>query len=251
MKKVLWGAAALLAAAAPGVANADSASIGIHTATADVENSDELDFYGLDGAWTHEFGNGWSIQADGQHDRIDVGGETGAGYGAVAAGMRNDHHAVYGWVGLNDVLASSGISYGIGGELYFGQAVLTASYGAVNFEEALLPEAEVTSLEFGGTWFFTPNFGLSGELGWSEAEIMSTEIEGDTYGVGAVYRFDGTPFAINARYRHDDYDAGEIEAFLVGFSLNFGTETAQEQATTGPSWNGARRIHEDTFVFYN
>jgi hypothetical protein len=250
MKKYLWGAA-LLALAAPGLAHADTASVGVHTANVDVEGSDEYDFWGLDGAWSHEFGNGWTLQADGQHDNIDFGlGEVGASYGSVALGKRNEHHAIYGFVGMSDILASNGTSYGAGGQLYFDRFTLDASVTHTDIDGGIFLEGETTGFRIGGTWFFTPNLGVGAELSSAEAELLGTEMDGDGYAINAIYRFSG-PVAITGRYRHDDWDAGEIDAWLLGVSLNFGTETAQEQVNRGPNWNGARRAYEDTFVFLN
>jgi hypothetical protein len=250
MKKLMWGAA-LLALAAPNAAFADTASVGVHTANVDVEGSDEYDFWGLDGGWSHEFSGGWVIQADGQHDNVDLDViETGASYGAVALGMRTDRYAAYGFIGLSDILAASGTSYGAGGQLYFDRFTLDASVSRTDIEGGLFFDGETTAFRLGGMYFFMPNLGVGAELTSAEAELLGTSMDGDGYAINAIYRFNG-PVAITGRYRHDDWDGGEMDALLFGVSLNFGTESAQEQINRGPNWTGARRAYEDTFVFLN
>jgi hypothetical protein len=250
MKKILLGAAAMLAVAAPGVAAADSGQVGVHVGGIDVDGSDSLDFYGIDGAYNHGFGNGWEIQADGQHDRVDLGGaNTSTSYGAVAFGMRNSGHSLYGHIGTSDFFASSGIQYGVGGQMYFSSATVGLSVGHVDIDDLLIPSADLTSADLTGSWFFTPNLAATGELGWAEADIGGSDGDWYSYGIGALWRFTGSPFAVEGRYRHDEYDSGEVDAWLIGLTLNFGTTTAQEQSQQGPSWDGARRLYEDSALF--
>jgi len=250
MRKLLLGAAAILAVSATaGVAAADTSTIGVHAGNLEGDSGDDVDFWGLSGGWNHDFSNGWAIQADGEWDRVDIGTETGSSYGAIALGTRNDAYSLYGFAGLSDTLASSGISYGIGGEFYVSNFVFGASLGHTDLEQAILPEADLTSLDLDATWFFTPNFGVSGQLGWSEAEVFTSDVDWESYGVGAVWRFAGSPISLTGRYRHDEFDGGEVDGWRLGVNFNFGTDTAQEQATRGPSWAGARNLYEDSYVF--
>jgi hypothetical protein len=250
MKKILLGAAAMLAVAAPGVAAADSGQIGVHVGSIDLDGSDSLDFYGIDGAYNHGFSSGLVVQADGQHDRVDLGGaDTGVSYGSFAFGVRNSGYSLYGHVGMSDFLASSGIQYGVGGQMYFSSATVGLSIGHADIDDLLLPSADLTSADLTGAWFVTPNLAITGELGWAEADIGGSDGDWNSYGVGGLWRFAGSPFAVEGRYRHDEFDSAEVDAWLIGLTFNFGTATAQEQSQQGPSWDGARRLYEDSAIF--
>ncbi|MEZ6022551.1 MAG: hypothetical protein R3C16_03845 [Hyphomonadaceae bacterium] len=247
MRKYLMGAAALAAFAAPGLAHADSAQVGLGIANADFSGGGgDADFLRLEGAYSHNTGNGLVLQLDGLHDRIDIGpGDLGNSYGAVNLGVRSDTHAFYGFVGLSDMVALSGVNLGIGGQLYMSRATINASLGYADFDTA---DVSITDLHVDGTWFFTDNFGVGAEAGWAEGEF-SPDIDWTTLGLFGTYRFAGSPVSVNLGYRNQDFDGGgEVDTWRLGFTYNIGTSSEIERSRDGASFNGARELFESSYV---
>lgn len=246
MKKLLIGAAAMLAVALPGVAAAQTtAHIGASYANYDYE-SDDADMFGLDGAFAHDFSNGWTVQGEAATDRIDFdGAEVGVAYGAVNFGMRSDNHALYGFVGLADVIASSVATVGVGGQMHFEQATVNGSVSYGDIGEALIDSGNITNVHLDGTWFINDNFGISAEAGWTDVEINSSDADWTTLGVGASYRFTDAPWTVYANYQNRDFEGGDIDSFRIGFRFDIGTGSSREQARSGASWNGARALYEE------
>ena len=212
MKKFLLGAAAALAVTAPGVASADSAEVGVGYGNIDFGNGADFDIWTLNGAYNHQFDSGWVLQLDGQHDRIDLGANLGDSYGAVNLGMRNESHALYGFVGLSDVFALSFINLGAGGQLYLGNATINGSVGWSSSDDA---DLDITDARLDGTWFLGgDNFGLTGQAGW-----------------------------INA-------DAGDADVWRISLSYNIGTGSERERSQSGASFNGARNLYQDTLAAF-
>jgi|CXWL01.1.fsa_nt_gi hypothetical protein len=244
MRKFLLSGAALLAVAAPSVAAADTAAIGGHYGNASVSATD-LDLYGFDLGYSHEFSNNWTIQADGVSDRVDSSGfEAGLGYAAVAFGMRSEGHALYGFVGHADLLGESAITLGVGGQLYFGHATLNGSVGYDDFDGASITNASVD-----GTWFVSDNFGVNALASYGEADVSGSP-DWTTLGIGGVWRFTGSPVAVDFGYRNVDASGSDIDVWRIGFTINIGTDTARAQSQSGPSFNGARRLYEDSLWIF-
>lgn len=245
MKKILLGAVAAIAIAAPSVAFADTAQVGAHIGNLEPDAGTDVDYWGIDGAYSHEHGNGWTLQVDGSHESLDVGaGNLGVSYGSVALGKRNDNHALYGFVGLSDVSALSFTTIGIGGQLYLANATINASIGHAMGDAG--GDIDVTGVHIDGTLFLTDNLGISAEAGWAEAEAGGTDIDTDTLGVGGVYRFNGSPFAINANYRNVDNDGFELDVWQIGFVYNIGSGSEREHSQSGSSWNGGEGMFLNT-----
>lgn len=240
MKKYFLGAAAAIALVAPGVASAETtAEVGLSIGNVDFDGGGDADLLGLNGAFSHETGNGLTLQVDGGHTRIDAGPEFGVGHVSASLGMRNDSYAFYGFVGMGDVAALSSTNLGVGGQLFLDRFTLNGSYGHAEIDTANI---DVDSLHIDGTYFFTDNFGLSGELGSAELDAGGG-MDWTTYGIGAVYRFAGSPIAINGGYRVQDFDGGgEADTFRIGFTYNIGTSSEIERSRRGASFGGARDL---------
>jgi hypothetical protein len=208
----------------------------------------DIDLYGINGAYSHEFDNGWLFQADGAHERADVGPvETGVSYGALNLGMRGDGHALYGFFTMTDVLASSGLGVGVGGQLYFDRATVNGSVGMTSFEDALLPDIDVTAVHVDGTWWVGENLGITGEVGWAEADFGGGgDVDWTLVGLGVSYRFTNSAWSVAAGYQYRDFDGGEADGFRVSVSMDIGAATAQEQSRSGASLNGASSLFRET-----
>jgi len=246
MRKILMGAAAALAVAAPGAALADSAEVGAHIGNIDAESGGDLDYWGLDGAYSHDFASGWTLQLDGTHESLDAGGgDLGTSYGAVNLGMRSGGHAFYGFVGLSDIVALSFTNIGVGGQLYLGNVTLNGSVGYAWGDAG--GDIEVLNAHVDGTWFFTDNFGIMAEAGWAELDASGGgDNEVETLGLGGVFRFTGSPVAINLNYRNVDTDSTELDVWQIGFTYHIGTGSERERSQSGASWNGAENLYRST-----
>jgi hypothetical protein len=240
MKKYLLGAAAALAFAAPGIASADSADIGLSYSNTDAGGGFDFDTWSLSGAYVHNLDGNMILQFDGSHDRLDVGGgsDLGISYGAVNFGTRNDTYAFYGFVGLSDLFALSATNYGIGGQYYLSNMTFNASAGMTDWDGGL----DMSNIHVDGTYFFTDNFGVTAEAGRTDIDVT----DWTTLGVGAQWRPDGTNFTFNAGYRNLDFDGGDADQWRIGFTYNIGSGSARENSQSGASLNGARTLFEET-----
>lgn len=239
MKKILMGAVAALAIAAPGIASADSADVGVSYSNTEIDNFD-VDAWTLNGAFVHQLEGNLVLQADGQINQQDFGGGTdlGTSYGAVNFGTRNDTYALYAFVGLSDLFAVSATNYGVGGQYYLSNLTLNGSYGVSNWDGGL----DMTNLHADATYFFTDNLSVTAEAGQTDLDFT----DWTTLGIGAAWRPDGSNFTFNAGYRNMDYDNADGDQWRLGFTYNIGTSSERERSQTGASLNGARTLFEET-----
>lgn len=245
MRKYLVGAAALAAMfSAPGLAQADSGNVGVSIGNIDVDGSSDVDYWGINGAYTHDLNNGWSLQMDGNHVALDSSPDFGVSYGAVALGMRNDQYAFYGWLGLSDTGVSS-TQLGIGGQWYLGQMTFNGSIGYADADSAFT----TTDIHLDGTYFFTDDLGVGLEYTNTNFDPDGgSDVDVDTWGINGVWRFTGSPFQVNASYLQSDTDFGDIDHWEIGFSYHFGTDSARGESQGGASWNGAGVLGRETVI---
>src|SRR6185369_16551563 len=104
MKKLVLGAAAAAALLAPAVANAETnAVVGIDYNHVDFDSLGDANVYGMNGAFNHDFANGWQIQMDGAANRLDADGCcVTQNYAALHYGVRTDQYSFAGFVGLQN-----------------------------------------------------------------------------------------------------------------------------------------------------
>lgn len=241
MKKILLGAAAAIAIAAPGVAAADTnAVVGLGYSNTDFDSFD-FDRYGFTGAFSHDLSNGAVLQMDGEMGRVDAGGCCiGSSYGAVHYGWRTDTHSFGGFIGLTDSYVS-GLGIGIEGQMFLGNLNLNGSVGYVDYDDA---EFDATNVEVDAAYFFTPNLALTGVVAYSEADVFGGDTDWTTLGIGGEWRFDNSPFSVNAGYRNHDFDGGEADTWTIGFSWDLGTGSVQDRTRSGPGFGGARQMFD-------
>jgi hypothetical protein len=192
----------------------------------------DFNTYGLDIAYSHDFSNGWTVQADGSSERLDgSGGHFGQGYVGVSAGVRNDGYSFYGFVGQGTVTGFvDGVGVGVGGQMYFQNATLNGSVGYADGDGVHIAEVDVN-----GAWFINENFGLTGDVNYSDFDFKTST----SYGVGATWRFTGSPIALDLGYQNYTGDA-DSNVWRIGFTMNWGTDSARDQSQKGPSWDGVR-----------
>ncbi|HET9231050.1 MAG TPA: hypothetical protein VFO00_07160 [Vitreimonas sp.] len=241
MKKILLGAAAAIAIAAPSVASAETnAVIGAHYGNTDFDGFD-FDSYGINGAFSHDM-HGGVLQMDGRWNRLDIGSgapDLGNSYGAIHYGMRNDSHSFAGFVGLSDFFSLSGTGVGVEGQMFLGNFNLNGSLGFATYDDAL----DATHVQIDGAYFFTPNLAVTALVGVTEVDFDSGgDTDFTTYGVGGEWRFDGSPFSLTGGYRNHDFDGGDADSWMIGFNVDLGTGSVQERTRSGPGFNGAEAL---------
>lgn len=237
MRKTLFGAAAALAIAAPGMALAQTTGdVGVHYNNLDIDGVSDIDVWGLDVGVAHDFG-GWTVQGNAISGRYDAGADIGIGNVSVAAGVRNDAYAVYGFVGHTSFGADSA-NIGVGGQVHMDRLTFNGSVGVADFSGF-----DVRAANVDGTYYFTDNFGVLAELGYGEAR-GGPGADWTSYGVGGVYRISGTPATFDFGYRRTEHDFTDSDLLRFGVSLAFGTNSAREAARSGPSFNGGERLYE-------
>jgi hypothetical protein len=243
MKKLVLGAAAAAALLAPAVANAETnAVVGIDYNHVDFDSFGDGNLYGLNGAFNHDFSNGWQIQMDGAADRLDSGFCcTSTNYAAVHYGLRNDQYSFAGFVGTQGVSLFSAIDIGVEGQMHFSNASIGGSVSYLDMGDI---DANAWNVNADGMYFFTPNFSVNAGAGYTNLdEGGSTDFW--TWNVGGEYRFQDSPFSVSLGYRQSEFDGGDVSAWTIGLTLDLGTGTLQDRRVHGPSWGGARSLYDD------
>ncbi|MCR6644304.1 MAG: hypothetical protein NVV62_07195 [Terricaulis sp.] len=239
MKKFLLGAAAAVAIAAPGAALAQTTGeVGVHYNNIDLQNGPDMDVWGLNAAVAHDFG-GFTVQGDASSSRYDASSDIGIGNVSIAAGVRNDAYAVYGFVGHSS-FGSDSANIGFGGQYHLDRLSFNGSVGVADFDGI-----DVRAANIDGTYYFTDNFGVLAEVGYGEAR-GGGETEWTSAGVGGIYRFNQSPLTFDFGYRRTEHDVRDSDLLRVGATIAFGTTSARDAARNGPSFNGGRRLAEQT-----
>jgi hypothetical protein len=248
MKKILMGAAAALAIAAPGLAHADNATIiGLGYSSTDFGGGDDIQNYGLNAGFNHEMNNGWVMQVDGEWGRQDINGCCYASsYGAVHLGTRTDTHEVAGFAGLTEFAGVSGLGVGLEGEMFLGNFNLGASAGYADFDDA---DITFSSIEVNGAYFFTPNLALTGLVAENNFDAGIGNSDYLTLGVGGEYRFENSPASIQLGYRNADFDGGDADIWSIGFKWDMGSNSVEDRTRNGVSYDGASNFFHN-FNFF-
>jgi opacity protein-like surface antigen len=243
MKKLVLGAAAVAALLAPAVASAETnAVVGIDYNHVDYDFADG-NTYGLNGAFNHDFANGWQIQMDGATERLDIGGCCiNQNYATAHYGVRTDQYSFAGFVGLQNFSIFSGIDAGVEGQMHFGSASVGGSISFVDFGDI---DVNATNANLDGVYFFTPNLSVNAGAAYTTADLGMGSDDYWTWNLGGEYRFDGSPFSVALGYRQSQFDGGDVSAWTIGLNLDLGTGSLQERRVHGPSWGGGRSLFDD------
>lgn len=254
MKKYFLGAAAALAVVAPGVASAEMTGYaGAQYGWVDDEDTSDKDAASSwFGAFVTPLHGNWDFQFDGNVADMDHGSHTHA-WGAAQghAFMRNDNHAVGAFVSQLNIDGDNFYGLGIEGAMYFNNFTWS---GQAGWAQATYDDPDdITNIGTQGAFFLNNNFMLTGEVGWTDSEWESEEAI--TYGLGGEYQFQGSPFSVSLNWVHadSDYDGGgshEVDAFVLGGRLNFGTADLRERTNNGASFVGLANAVRDSILMW-
>jgi opacity protein-like surface antigen len=236
MNKLLLGAAAAAALLAPAAASAETnAVIGLDYNTTNWDIVD-YDNYGLNGAFNHDFANGWQVQMDGRTGRTDVSGCCiSEGYGAVHYGTRTSDYSYAGFLGMQQLFFYSGLSVGVEGQLHFSNASIGGSVSYVDFSDL---DLSGTNVQANGLYYFTPDFSVGADVDYIDSDID----DWTTWGIGGEYRFAGSPTSITLSYHQSDFE-GDPQTWSIGVNFDLGTGSLQDRRVHGPSWDGASSLN--------
>ncbi len=251
MKKILLGAMAAAAVAAP--AHADtSGHIDLSYQSSNVDYSgggdDDIDGWRLGGSVITPLSDAWSIQFDAGHQTSTYdNSDYDNGYSSATA------HALYngdgwragGFAGFGSVYGQT--MYLLGGEGQWNTSNFSfdgaLTYGATSDGY----DYEVWDVRVGGDYFFTPDFALNGSLSSTQLEYCCGDTDIFAVGIGAAYRFANSPFSIEGGYRHEEWEysgGGDADAnvFRLGVSFDFGSGSLQERVQQGASFNDSTTL---------
>ena len=249
MKKLLLGAAAALAVAAPGIAAAEtSGNIDFSLGATEYDGGSEFDQTNLGGAVQFDTGAGWTVQLDGRTSNVEFDGSSGTsstGYAAAHATTSNGAWDFGGWAGLVNYYGTGG--WTIGGETRtnFGNFSVQGSIGYSSIET--FSDFETMSYQVGGAYFFTPNFSVNASAALHDIDAGFTDIEMTDLGVGAAYGF-GNGFEVYGGYVSSDFDfsgsSTDADTWNLGLRYHFNGGTLQDNANDGASWSAVRAISD-------
>lgn len=247
MKTFLVGAAAAAALIAPGVASADTqGAIDFTFEQTDYDNSfSDFDTYALGGGFAADVSHGLRLQLDGRAVLQDFDGFSGdSSHGYAAAHLSGDLGGfnVGGFLGIVNYYGDAGTFLGAEARHAFGNFVADGSIGHADFDSGY----DGTSYRLGGSYFFMPNFSVSGGYGFTGID-SGQDHDITEWKFGAAYQFTNN-IELYGAYIDSENDRSvsadyEFETFQIGMRLNFGGGTLQDNTNTG-LWNSARQISE-------
>lgn len=249
MKKILLGAAAALAIAAPGVALADTSGYveGGYEGT-EYDPGSEYDALHLGGGIYHSMG-GWAIQADGRtvnQEWDGSSGDDGHGYAAVHAATEGGAWDFGGFVGLLDYYGDGGMMIGGETRTNFSNLSLQGNLGYAEFDE--FTEYSLLDGRIDAAFFFMPNFAVTGGVARSEWDYAPNNYEATSLSVGAAFQF-AQHFTVSGEYIYGDWerDTGgdyETDTFRIALRFDIDGGSLQDVTNDGASWNGGAALHE-------
>lgn len=233
MKKILLGAVAALAIAAPGVASAQSGYVDLGFANADAGATD-IDTTQIGGAYAWG-GNGTvGFQVDGvigTHE-YDSGGEVDTYNFGGHAFVRNDSHLIGGFVNFGntdfDVFDYGYYTLGAEGAIYLNRTTLN---GTLSWSDSEDLDTSLTAVDLGLTHFVTDNFSIGANAGFGEID-GGGDFSG--FGIGGEYQFASFPVSLYGGWNTTDFDGFEVDALTFGVRYNFGG-TLLERDRSGAS----------------
>lgn len=217
MRSLIFGAAAILAVALPGIAAAQTGYVGVTWASVDSDAADNEDAVGLEGAVAFQGSGSINFEVDAavaDSDSSDtVWGLTGHVY------ARNDDHLFGGFVGFADSDDSTTWTAGLEANKYFARWTLAGAIAYANNDDA---NADGWGVNAEARVFPTDNFRLSAGLGWATIDAgAGNDDDVWSYGVGGEYQFDAFPVSIALNYAHSEFDDADFEADSVGVAVRY------------------------------
>jgi opacity protein-like surface antigen len=225
MKKSLLLVSAVAAAALAAPAFAQSGPVGsvgvsYSNSTVDFGPFDgDADSYAIDGVVAVDAFAGWTATFAGSVAHNDDANDTGVAGTAHLTRLAGSDLRFGGFVGAAD--AGDETAWSFGGEVqkYLANATLT---GAVAYTTADDIDVDAWTVSGDAAFYVTPNLRLNAGLGYSKVDIVGTDADLWTYGVGAEYEISNTPFSVAAGFNRGDIEDVTIDTWTIGLRYSFG-----------------------------
>jgi hypothetical protein len=221
MKKLLLGAAAALAIAAPGVASAQSGYVDLGYA------STEGDVAGVDFE-----GDGWQVGGAAAWSNFQVDGSFSSGEEVDTWNIgghlfsRTDSYLFGGFANYGNSEPEGGTdssiwTVGLETQWYMER---TTFDGALSYSDAEDADATLTALDLGITHFATDNFSIGGNLGFGQIEVGGFDTDASTYGINGEWQFASAPISVFGGWSHVtvDDDILDADTLSIGVRYNWG-----------------------------
>lgn len=249
MKKILLGAAAAIAVAAPNAALADTSGF----VEAGFENSDygsgngDFDALHLGGGIYRSMG-GWALQADGRITNQEWDGSSSDdshGYAALHAATEGGPWDFGGFAGLINYYGVGGVMVGAETRTNFGNLSLQGNLGYADFDS--FTDYSLLDVAVDASFFFMPNAAITGGVAFSEWDAF-TDSDAVTLSIGGAFQF-ANGFTLHGEYLNTDGDndgggSWENDTFRIALRYDINGGSLQQVTNDGASWNGGAQIHE-------
>jgi hypothetical protein len=232
MRNWIIGAAAMLAAAVPGVAAAGTGyvDLGYTNSNLEVFGTDvDVDTWAVGGAVAIDAPHAIGVQLDGRFgsaepdfssNEIDFWNIGGHAY-------KRSTNWLFGlYLGVGNIDAGGGTdvdewTVALEGQYYMAQTTID---GAISRSEIDDADLETTALDLGVRHFLNDNFSLSGNVGFANLESSGGDVDANQFGVGGEYQFSGMPVSVFAGYTHSEIDDInlEVDSLSIGVRYNWG-----------------------------
>lgn len=237
MRKVLFGAAAVLAIAAPaGIAHAGTqGSIDLSYATSDFDDDNEFSNIRLGGTIVHGLGGNMTVQADAATSLQSWDGDDDDySHAHAAAHLSWDlgQFDVGGFGGILNYYGDGGTVFGAEGRTAFGNFSIDGSASLVDFNDWM----DGSSLRLGGAFFVTPNFEINAGISRTDLD-NGDDWEITDFSLGAAYQF-ANNIELYGDYTNSEEEADygyeeEGDTFRIGLRFNIGGGTLQDNQNNG------------------
>ncbi|MBS0385741.1 MAG: hypothetical protein JSS00_10390, partial [Proteobacteria bacterium] len=206
MKKVVFGALAIAAAATPAAYAETSGVVDAGYANSDYNTHTSFNGYHLGGAFQTDAWSGWSMQVDGATILQDWRNSPNwsHSYAAVHADTNTGGWDFGGWVGLLNYYGDGGWQFGGETRTSFDNISLQGSVGYANFNS--YNDFSAWDLNVSGAYFINPNFAITANASgtWFN-QSSSSDYTATEYGVGATYGC-GNGFEFYGGYLRSQFD---------------------------------------------
>ena len=214
MKTILLATAAAALFAAPAFAQDAVGSVGVTYSNPSIEvagNDVDADVWTVDGTVALPAAD-WTVTLNGAVDYTKAFGEEDV-TGVAAA------HLTKMWtsdVRAGAFVAANGIGSGdepvwtVGAEAqkYLSNATLT---GLVAYTTADDADADIWTVGGDAAFYVMPNLRLNAGVSYNNVDVTGGDVDAWTYGVGAEYEIENTPFSVGASYSRADIDALHVD----------------------------------------
>lgn len=230
MKNVFLGAAALVALAAPGVASAQQAYVGIDYGTTDIDGVGSDDAWGVSGAI--ELKPYLTVDAAfADNDEDGVLGATAHLYD------NNSARLLGGFLSVSDSDESTAWGGGGEGQFYFGDTTLAAAVTYANDDDN---DIDAFGVNGEARYFVDHNFRVEAGAGWFNVDTGLGDDDVMTFGVGGEFQFTSAPISLGVAYTRLSSDETDIDADTVTATArwNFGGGSLFDRDRTGLGLTG-------------